>query len=73
MSSVKLGAGLFVQHADEDLLVLVDAPHEVRMRLAEADQKRLQDAGVAEDLIPQELELFNVPQEGQGVVLGQGS
>ena len=73
MSSMELGACLFIQHADEDLLVLVDALHEIRMGLAKADQKRLEDAGVLKDLVSQELELLYVSEEGQGIVLGQGN
>ena len=67
MSSLHFSPGLFVEHADEDVFVLIDLLHDVGVALAEADEEGLEKAGVVEDLVAQELELFNVPEEGERV------
>ena len=67
MSSVHFSPGLFVEHADEDVFVLVDLLHDVRVALSEADEEGLEKVGVVEDLVTQELELFYITKEGQRV------
>ena len=68
MSPVQLGPGLLVQHGDEDIFVLVDDLHQVGVRLTEADEEGLEDAWVMQHLESQELELLDIPEEGQGIV-----
>ena len=67
MSSMHLSSSLFIEHADEDIFVLVDLLHDVGVALTEADEERLEEAGVVEDLVTQELELLYITEEGQRV------
>ena len=43
MSSLHFSPGLFVQHADENVFVLVDLLHDVWVALAEADEERKEE------------------------------
>ena len=45
MSPSELGSGLFIQHTDKDVFVLVDGLHDLGMRLTKADQKGLKEVG----------------------------
>ena len=67
MSSLHFSPGLFVEHADEDVFVLVDRLHDVGVALTEADEEGLEKVGVVEDLVAQELELLYITEEGQRV------
>ena len=60
MSSMHFSPGLFVEHADEDVFVLVDHLHDVWVALPEADEERLEKVWIVENLISQELELFYI-------------
>ena len=67
MSSMHFGPSLFIEHADEDVFVLVDFLHDVGVALAEADEEGLEKVWVVEDLVTQELELLYITEEGQRV------
>ena len=67
MSSMRSRPSLLVDHADEDVFVLVDHLHDVRVTLPEGDEERLQQSGVVKDLVAEELELLYVSQERQRV------
>ena len=68
MSPGKLCSGLFIQHTDKDVFVLVDGLHDLRMGLTEADQEGLEEVGVVEDLVSQELEFINITEESKRIV-----
>ena len=68
MSPGELCSGLFIQHTDKDVFVLVDGLHYLRMGLTEADQEGLEEVGVVEDLVSQELEFINITKECKRIV-----
>ena len=63
MTTMSLRPSLLVDHTDEDVLVLVDDLHDIWVTLAEADEERLEEFGIVEDLVTEELELLYVSEE----------
>ena len=67
MSAPKFCSSLFMEHADKCFFIFVDDLHDIRMRLPEAEEERLEEVGLLEDPVAEKLEFFAFTEERKGI------